>query len=151
MNVTALHDALAAVCPIAGVSGPILPPSPWTTYPAADGLQWRIDFDASATAAQQQAGIAALAAYANTPPVPTVTGRQVKDQVKAAGASAAVVAFLAKAGQSGGAKPDDYLYWLGIALDTPIPVDNPKVGRILFGSGVGDVPGFMAAAALLPA
>ncbi len=157
VDAATLHDAIAAVCPIFGVAGPVMAPSPWTTYPASDGSQWRIDLDPAATTVQQQAGIAALAAYVEPTAVSTVTGRQIKDQVTAGGYSVGLVAFLTKAGQAGGPKPDDYIYWLGIALDTDIPIDNPKVGRVLVGGGVVNADGssavaaFMTAAQALPA
>ena len=85
------------------------------------------------------------------PPKPTsvtplATGRQIFGQVKAAGVSGAFVAYLGKT-----PKPDDALYWYGIGLDTLVPTDNPKVGRLLIGAGVTDVPGFMTAALALVA
>lgn len=70
MDSAALASAIAAVCPIDGVAGPCTLPAPWPTHPAGDGSQWRIDFSANATAAQQQAAIAALAAYVDAAVVP---------------------------------------------------------------------------------
>ena len=48
-----LHTAVAAVCPIVGVSVGKL----------ADKATWRIDFDPAATPAQRAAARAALAAF----------------------------------------------------------------------------------------
>jgi hypothetical protein len=79
-----LHAALAAVCPIDGCAGPLTnPPASWTVYPAADNSKWRIDFDASATAQQQTAAIAALAAF--NPAGPLVTGEATFEAALAAG------------------------------------------------------------------
>lgn len=57
MNMTALHAALIAVCPILGVA--VVDPNNRAT--------WRIDFDAAATPAQQAAAQAALQAYIDVP------------------------------------------------------------------------------------
>ena len=53
MRVAKLHEAIAAVCPIQGVS----------VGNAADKGTWRIDFDPAATQQQKTAAQAALAAF----------------------------------------------------------------------------------------
>ena len=60
LNLVKLHDAIAAVCPIVGVS--IGDPGDKTT--------WRIDFDAEATDAQKAAAQAVVLAYVESPPAP---------------------------------------------------------------------------------
>ncbi|SDA12845.1 protein of unknown function [Methylobacterium sp. UNC378MF] len=53
MDIQALHAAIAAVCPILGVS----------TADSNDRSTWRIDFDPSATGVQRQTATALIAAY----------------------------------------------------------------------------------------
>jgi hypothetical protein len=63
MNIAALNNAVAAVCPIDGLA----------VGDPADKATWRIDFDPSATDQQRQAAQAALAAFdpaTLTAPVP---------------------------------------------------------------------------------
>jgi hypothetical protein len=76
MDMQALHDAIASVCPIDGVS--VANPT--------DKSTWRIDYDPSATAAQQQAAQAALKAFdPNAPVVPqSITQLQMRRALRAA-------------------------------------------------------------------
>jgi hypothetical protein len=77
MNITALHNAVAAVCPIVGVS----------VKDPADKTTWRIDFDPNATHPQREAAEAELQAFDPSKPVVPrqVTALQARRALRAAG------------------------------------------------------------------
>ena len=83
------------------------------------------------------------------PPTPCINGRQLNGQSRAAGITSCLNTVLTST--TSAAKPDDIRYLNSVGLDTVVPVDNPKVARVLTLAGVRDVPAFMAAALLLPA
>ena len=79
--------------------------------------------------------------------VPLVTGRQINGQATLAGVTLTLNAIL---NTPTAKKPDDVRYVNSVGLDTLVPVDNPKVARVLALASVADMPAFMAAALLLP-
>lgn len=118
MNAQALHAALAAVCPIAGVC--VGDPS--------DRATWRIDFDPSATDPQRQAALAALTAWAEPAPVRVATGRQLRYALNASGWRAAW--DRAVDGRASAGKPDDADYWITLGSGDSAPETSPKLARI---------------------
>ncbi|SDR10129.1 hypothetical protein SAMN05519103_00745 [Rhizobiales bacterium GAS113] len=123
MNALAIHGAFAAVCPIDGVAGPMPAGSPGA-HPASDGSLWRLDFSASATSAQRQAAIAALAAYVAPAPAREATGKQLCAALSDLGVLAAWDAAVMAS-----TKPEDRIYWLN-AYRNLVPENNPKIGRM---------------------
>lgn len=86
MNAAALHDAIAAVCPISGVS----------IVDEADKTTWRIDFAAEATDAQKQSAAGVIAKFdPNAKPPPSCQLWQLQSVMSAAQWSAAQTAVAA--------------------------------------------------------
>ena len=117
MNATLLHATIAAVCPIQGLS--IGNPTDKTT--------WTIQFDPSATTAQQQAGQSVLATFVDPVPVRQATGTQIVSAIHDLG----LTTFFSQAATAAQpTKPIDAWYFNAITPNDFYPESNAKLGRI---------------------
>lgn len=126
MDAAVLHNAIAAVCPIVGV----------TIGSDSDRTTWRVDFASDATDAQKAAGLAALVAFDPNAPEPMryISKRIVVERLSAAGKLAAAFAAL------GGPGALQYERW---SASASVDTENPDVIKLLTAIGA-DLPTILA-------